>query len=141
MEAGWMGCGERLARIVFDTSILLLLYDGVDVFEEAADLLGSKPECIIPKPVLEELKQLMSSRNLHKRKAAKLALDAIERRGCKIVETNSSKADDAILEIVSRNCGAIAATADTELRRRLRERGLPNIYYRSSRHGLMLEGG
>jgi rRNA-processing protein FCF1 len=135
-----MGCGERLGRVVFDTSILLLLYDGVDVFGEAAELLGSNPECIVPKPVVDELKRLLESRSLHKRRAARLALTAIERHGCRVVETSSRQADDAILELVTRDCSAIAATADTELRRRLREKGLPSIYYRRSRHGLMIEG-
>jgi len=135
-----MGCGERLARVIFDTSILLLLYDGVDVFGEAEELLGSKPECVVPKPVVEELKRLLDAKSIHKRRAAQLALTALERYGCRVAETGSEEADDAIVEIVSRDCRAIAATADTELRRRLREKGLPNIYYRRSRHGLMIEG-
>ena len=135
-----MGCGERLARIVYDTSVLLLAYEGVDVFEEAAQLLGSKPECIVPEPVVAELERLRRSSSFHKRRAASLALELMKRRGCRVIRTAATNADDAVIELVTSDCTAIAATADNELRRRLRELGLPNIYYRRSRHGLMLEG-
>ncbi len=135
-----MGCGERLERVVFDTSILLLLYEGVPVFDEVSQLLSSKPQCIVPRPVLEELERMAKLPSPKRSRAARLALQAIRRWNCRIVDTASRSADDAILEIVSSDCGAIAATADGELRRRLREKGLPNIYYRRSRHGLMVEG-
>ncbi|ABM80306.1 PIN domain-containing protein [Hyperthermus butylicus] len=136
-----MGCSTRLRRVIFDTSMLMLLYDGVDVFGQVEELLDAKPECIVPRPVVDELQRLASSgQSLRQRRAARLALHAIELRGCKIVETTDVSADDAILELALSDPVAIVATADGELRRRLREKGLPNIYYRRSRHGLMLEG-
>ncbi len=120
----------------------MLLYEGVPVFEEAAELLASNPECIIPAPVLGELKKLAtgSHAGLHRRRAARLALEAIRKHGCRIVETATSRADEALIELSIADQELIVATADNELRRRLRELGLPNIYYRRSKHGLMLEG-
>ena len=136
-----MGYSKRLKRVVYDTSILMLLYDGVDVFEESASLLLSSPECIIPSQVVEELRRLAErASSIHRRRAARLALEAIERKKCRIVNIEADNTDDAIISIVVNDPEAIVATADNELRRRLREMGLPNIYYRRSRHGLMLEG-
>lgn len=136
-----MGYSKRLKRVVYDTSILMLLYDGVDVFEESASLLLSSPECVIPSQVVKELKRLAErTSSIHRRRAARLALEAIERKKCRIVNIEASNTDDAIISIVVNDPEAIVATADNELRRRLREIGLPNIYYRRSRHGLMLEG-
>ncbi len=59
---------------------------------------------------------------------------------CRVVDVDGAgSADDALLLLALRSPDTIVATADNELRRRLREHGLPNIYYRRSRHGLMLE--
>jgi rRNA-processing protein FCF1 len=136
-----MGFSKRLKRVVYDTSILMLLYDGVAVFDESGSLLLSNPECIIPRQVEDELKKLAeSASSIHRRRAARLALEAIRKRGCRVVEVDADNTDDAIIAIVASDPEAIVATADNELRRRLREMGLPNIYYRRSRHGLMLEG-
>ncbi len=134
-----MGCRERLRRVVYDTSILMLLYDGVDVFESAAEALATKPECVILKPTLEELEKLAESKSIRKRRAARLALTEIEKRKCRIVEAEGP-ADDAIVRYVVGDCEAVVATADRELRRRLREKGIPHLFYKSDRRSLMLEG-
>ena len=128
-----------MRRVVFDTSILLLLYDGVDVFSWVEHVLDTVPECIVPSTVIRELEKLASSKRLHKRRAARLALQAVERK-CRVLDVKENSVDDALVAIALRDCEAIIATADNELRRRLRERGIPNIYYRRAKHGLELEG-
>ncbi len=135
-----MGYSARIKRVILDTSILMLLYNGVQVFDEIEELLLSRPECIVPQSVVEELERIAESsdKTLHQRRAARLALDTLAKKRCRVVETDLP-ADDAIIELATRLRDAIVATADNELRRRLRELGLPNIYYRRSRHGLMLE--
>ncbi len=140
MEAGRLGCSERLARVVYDTSVLMLLYDGVDVFEEAANALLSRPECVVTSRTVEELRRLASSRSARKRRAALLALREIERRGCRVVDSPGGTSDDAILAYLARDPCAVAATADRELRRRIREMGLPHLFYKHDRRGLVLEG-
>ena len=129
-----------MRRVAYDTSILLLLYEGVPVFDEAAELLASNPECLVPRQVVKELERLATAApGLHRRRAARLALALVERK-CRVVDVEGAEtADDALLLLALRDPGTIVATADNELRRRLREHGLPNIYYRRSRHGLMLE--
>nr|WP_070807793.1 PIN domain-containing protein [Pyrodictium occultum] len=136
-----MGVGKRLKRVIYDTSMLMLLYEGVPVFEESASLLLSNPECVVPRQVLEELERIASGPGpIHRRRAARLAIEALRRESCRVVDTSAESADEAILALALSDQEAIVATADNELRRRLREKGLPNIYYRRSRHGLMLEG-
>lgn len=126
-------------RVILDTSILLLLYDGVDVFGDIRSVLEANPECIVPRHVVNELEKLISSKSIHKRKAAQLALSIVEKQ-CRIVDVESvDKTDDAIIKLVLSDRDSIVATADNELRRRLRELGKPNIYYRRSRRSLMLE--
>jgi len=127
-----------MKRVAFDTSVLLLLYEGVPVFEEAAELLLSNPDCVVPKQVVEELERLAAASGLHRRKAARLALMAVQRY-CEVRKIDGDTADDALIALATMDPELIVATADRELRRRLRELGLPSIYYRRSRHGLMLE--
>ncbi len=135
-----MGCSSRIKRVVFDTSILMLLYDSVPVFEEVSRVLESLPECIITRQVLAELEKIAENSTSEKKRAARLALEAIEKHKCRVVEVEARDADESIIEYVLFDREAIAATADRELRRRLRKKGVPNIYYRESMHGLMLEG-
>ena len=132
-------CGERIDKAVFDTSILMLVYDGIPVFEEVERTLESKPECIVPVQVQEELRRLAEKSSIKKQRAAKLALKIIKNY-CNIVSVPGDSGDDAIIEYVSKDCNSIAVTADSELRRRLREKGLPHIFYKAERRGLMLEG-
>ncbi len=139
MEARGMGHRERLRYFVPDTSILLLIYDGVDVFTEVEELLEAKPQCILLAPVLRELERLSrSAKPFRRRAAARLALQVALRR-CRVVDYPGDVADDAIVEYVSRNPEAVAATADMGLLRRLRMLGIPSIYYREERHGLEAE--
>ncbi len=102
-------------------------------------MLYSNPECLVPAQVARELEKLsVQGPGLHRRRAARLALAAVQRR-CRIVEVEAESADDALIVLALSDPELIVATADNELRRRLRELGIPNIYYRRSRHGLMLE--
>ncbi|NPA05036.1 MAG: 30S processome protein Utp24 [Crenarchaeota archaeon] len=139
MEARRLGHRERLRYFVPDTSILLLIYEGVDVFTEVEELLETRPVCILLTPVLRELERLASSaKPFRRRAAARLALQVVRRR-CRVVDYPGELADDAIVEYVRANPEAIAATADMGLRRRLMELGIPTIYYREERHGLEAE--
>ena len=130
----------RLRRAVYDTSALMLLAEGIHVFDDVEALLEARPECIVLRPILEELKKHSQSRSVRKRRAARLALSIIERR-CHLVEFGSGMlADDAIVEYVLRDQEAIPVTADTGLHRRLLRLGIPHIYYREEKRGFELSG-
>jgi len=131
--------GMKKTGVVLDTSILLLAYEGVPVLDEIEELLETKPECLVPIQVVKELDKLQASTQLHKRNAARLAL-SIVKKYCRIVEAKGDNADEAIIELVKNHSNLIPVTADNELRRKLRDLGKANIYYRRSKHGLMIEG-
>lgn len=136
-----MGGCERLRRVVYDASILMLLYDGIPVFEDAERVLETKPECIVPRQVVEELERIASSREVKRRRRALLALQVVRERECRIIDVEGVRTgDDAILLYVLRDCRSLPATADKELRRRLREKGIPHLFYKAERGGLVLEG-
>jgi rRNA-processing protein FCF1 len=118
----------------------MLLYEGVDVFESAAAALLSNPECIVTRRTIEELKALASSKSARRRRAALTALKEVERRGCKIVDVEGATADDTVIAYVVKDPCAVVATADRELRRRIRELGLPHLFYKHDRRSLVLEG-
>ncbi len=140
MEAGRLGRRERLRRVVYDTSILLLAYEGVDVFGDTERVLETRPECIVTSKVVEELERLAARGQAKTRRAARLALTLLQARNCRVVDVEAETADDSILAYVLSDPEAIVATADGELRRRLREKGLPHIFYWKGKGGLQLEG-
>jgi len=132
----------RGKRIVFDTSALMLAADGVPVFDLVEEVVGGRPECIILEPVLRELEKHARSRSVKKRVAARLALQLIERRGCRIVEYGAGRiADDAIVEYVLQDREATVVTADTGLHKRLLRMGIPHLYYREESRRFETTGG
>lgn len=126
-------------RVLLDTNMLMMFGKGVNIFDQIEELLVSKPEFYVIKPVVDELKKIAEKGCMKDRRAAKLALQAVEKY-CHIIDIDvkqGMKVDDLIVEIASRE-KFIVATNDRELRRRLREKGIPEIYYREEKH--LLEG-
>jgi len=133
---------ERIKCVLLDASILMLAYEGVDVLGEIERILDSKPKCLVLKPTLEELERLAVKAKPKRRIAARFAIELIKRY-CEVVDYKSCKDEDPdtlFLRFVLEHGDVMPVTADNELRRRLREKGIPNIYYRRERHGLELEG-
>ena len=133
---------ERIKYVLLDASILMLAYEGVDVFREIERVLDSKPKCLVLKSTLEELERLAAKAKPKRRMAARFALELVKRY-CEVVDYSPRKGEDPdtlFLRFVLEHGDVMPVTADNELRRRLREKGIPNIYYRRERHGLELEG-
>ena len=131
----------RLRRAAYDTSALMLLYEGVPVFDLVEEALAARPECIILEPVRRELEKHASSRSVRKRRAALFALRVLEERGCRVVDFGAGMlADDALVEYVLRDPEAIVVTADTGLHRRLLRMGIPHLYYREEGRRFELSG-
>ena len=123
--------GKRAALV--DTSLLLLIGEGVDVFEQLKDF-GAV--CVVPSSVLEELKRLAAERSKRGR-SARLALSLIEKNCFLITDRIAKRADDDIVELALKY-GLSVATADMGLRRRLL-RKVPTIYYREAQRRLYSE--
>lgn len=128
-------------RVLLDTNMLMLFGKGVNIFDQIEELLISKPEFYVIKPVVDELKKIAEKGRVKDKRVAKLALQAVEKY-CRIIDIDvkqGMKVDDLIVEVASRE-KFVVATNDKELRRRLREKGIPEIYYREEKHLLEVQG-
>lgn len=123
--------GKRGAAVIIDSNFLFIpLQFGVDIFEELRRLLGGPVRCIVPSPVVEELRLLRQGAKPKLRKEIAFALSLAER--CEVVEEQvdpGETVDDVILRLaLGWRCPV--ATNDGHLKRRLRAEGIPVIYLR-----------
>lgn len=124
--------------ILLDTNMLLLIANGINVFEQIEEKTLAKPEYIVLKPVIEELEKIMNKGTPSLRRKAGFALE-IARKFCKIVDIKTrpgEKVDDLLIRYAAENNAAVA-TNDRELRKKLREIGIPEIYLREE--GMIIE--
>lgn len=131
----------RKMGILLDTNILMLIGRGIDIFTQIEELLDTKPEYYVIEPVVKELEKIIVHGGVKERKSAELALKLVKKK-CRVIEVSLSSdksVDDLLLEIALRK-GFIVATNDRELRRRLREAGIPEIYFREEKQLLEAQG-
>ncbi|ADV65632.1 PIN domain-containing protein [Desulfurococcus mucosus] len=132
---------SRGVAVLLDTNMLLLMAEGIPLMDQIEEKLLAKPRYIVITPVLNELAKLASTGKPSVSRRARLALEIIS-RFCEVVEYQlkpGEKVDDAIVRYALEN-EAIVATSDRELRRRLREHGLPEIYLREESWRIDVEG-
>ena len=118
-------------KIMLDTNFLFVPSQfHLDIFEELNRLYGQRIEPLILSSTFEELQKLAKSHSVKKSKQAMLGLKLAE-KCCvvKIERKNGESNDDVILQIaVEMKCAV--ATNDRELRRKLRNFGLPVVFLR-----------
>ncbi len=101
----------------------------LDVFQEIEYLLQKKVDFIVPSAVKSELTGI-SARGGEGAAEASLALQLASR--CRVVEValdENETVDDAIVKS-SQKLGAVVATTDIELKKRLRAINVPVVYLR-----------
>ncbi len=101
----------------------------LDVFQEIEYLLQKKVDFIVPSAVKSELTGI-SARGGEGAAEASLALQLASR--CRVVEVTldeNETVDDAIVKS-SQKLGAVVATTDIELKKRLRAINVPVVYLR-----------
>lgn len=117
--------------MILDTNALMLPEQfGVDIFSELQRL--GFMECIVPAPVLRELKLLTTraDKGLDKT-AARVGLRLTEQ--CKVMDTTVGDADRAVEELaISENASVL--TNDRVLKKRLFSKGITVIYLRQGRY-------
>ncbi len=130
----------RKIIVLADTNFLLLPANlKINIIAELDRIIEGAYELVVPSFCLEELNKLRKRGRVLER-AVNLAMAIIERHA-KVLHAplrKEEKVDEAIAKLAE-NLGAIVATCDSELRRILRERGIPVIYPRASKK-LELEG-
>jgi rRNA-processing protein FCF1 len=118
-------------KVILDTNALMTPEQfGVDIFSELQRL--GFVECLVPRPVLRELKSLTTRADKGRDKtAARVGLGLA--RQCKIMDTSVEDADRAIEELaISENASVF--TNDQILKKRLFSKGITVIYLRQGRY-------
>jgi rRNA-processing protein FCF1 len=136
------GIGQgRIDRVVIlDTNFLFVPFRfGIDIFEEFRRLIGGPVHCIVITPSINELELLREGAKPSLVKEINFAIGLISR--CDVFEESlepGETVDNSIIRVASK-ANYTVATNDTELRKRLREVGVPVFYLRQKRY-LELDG-
>ncbi|MCD6323764.1 MAG: hypothetical protein J7L55_01480 [Desulfurococcales archaeon] len=123
-------------KLILDTNVFLLLYEGINPLEELEELFGGRAEFYTLKPVIHELKKLSGKKGSRKGRAASLVLDSGILGRVKVIEFEgrSQNVDESILEYVSSNPEFAVVTLDAELRNRLKNAGIKVLTWWRSMH-------
>lgn len=119
------------SAVILDTNFLFVpIRFSVDIFEELRRLLGEPLRCVVPRPVIDELRLLKVDAGTALTREVDFALRLAER--CEIAEGDleaGEVVDDHILRLAV-STGYPVATNDSELRRRLKGERVPVVYLR-----------
>ena len=131
---------KEKVKVIFDSNFLFVPSQfQLDIFEELTTLLNQRFDPILLSPTQKELQRLAKEGSPKTRKQASLALKLAEK--CRVVHVDKGLKgthDDVIVRVAAEwECPV--ATNDRELRKRLRNLGVPVIFLRQ-RHRLELEG-
>jgi len=123
---------DRLRRdrdgkiVILDSSAVMMLFEfSINLEDELTRLLG-RFQILIPSPILKELKFLSEHGKGKKKLIAKPALELIKKY--EIIGENGD-ADDSVL-LLAQKFNGIVVTNDRDLRKRVKEASLHNIYLR-----------
>jgi rRNA-processing protein FCF1 len=112
-----------MVTVAMDTNALMMPVElDVRVFDELDRLFGTS-DLVTPRAVLDELEKLAAGSNGEEGVAASVGSD-LATRHCRVVETDASYADDAIVELADRGECDYVVTNDRPLRDRLLEHGV-----------------
>jgi len=107
-------------RILLDTSFLMLPFEKrVDIYEEIKYGLGN-PELFTLSVCINELEKLN-----------KAAIDLLEKKGVKIIESKGS-ADKALIKVASKE-RMVLATIDRKLKEIAKRKGVRVVFFRKKR--------
>jgi rRNA-processing protein FCF1 len=122
-----------------DTSFLMLSAKfHVDVISETEALLGGRVQFTVPEAVVTELRKLSQNLGAPGRDA-RTALNLIREKKIPCVASGKASHADGALIQAANSQSVIVATADSELRKKIRSAGKPVIFFREKAK-LELEG-
>jgi len=125
--------------VYLDTSFLMLSAKfHVDIVSETEELLQGRAEFTVPAAAVRELERLARGRGAPGRDA-RVALALIRKGKIRCVPSREPLNADTALTEASQLPNVIVATADLELRRKIRSAGKPVIFFREKAK-LELEG-
>ncbi|GBF09000.1 hypothetical protein apy_07250 [Aeropyrum pernix] len=129
--------GPHKVVVLLDSNTLILMASGRIAPSMILEAINSSFTPATTSTVVAELRELAE---IHKTRLlgrrAQTALRLLQQMGVEVIETESRDADDSLEEAAEKlkieGAKVYVATSDRSLRRRLRRRGVPTIYYRSS---------
>lgn len=119
-------------QVILDTNFLMIpgLY-GVDIFSELDRILDRKYELILPEVVIGELEHLEEEGDSSERRAASVALDLASRTA---EIPSQGPADEEIIRLAREEDEMVVGTNDSDLKKRVRNEGIPVIFLRQKSH-------
>ena len=131
---------KEKVKVIFDSNFLFVPSQfQFDIFEELADLLNQRFDPILLSPTQKELQKLAKEGSPKTRQQASLALKLAEKCRLVRVEKGLKETQDDVIVRLATEWKCPVATNDRELRKRLRNLGVPVIFLRQRRR-LELEG-
>ena len=124
-------------EILLDTNFLMLpAQHKIDIFSELERILDFSFELFIIDKSICELDKIISDAKVKDKIAANVAKQLVKSKGIKIIKTSGEKADDILVDI-SKGGEFIVATADNELKRRLKRNNIKVITLRKRKYLIM----
>ena len=109
-------------KILLDTNfIITCIKENIDFDNLANELFNRRIKWIIPREVIEELKELSSRNHIKTKQAAKIALKLLENLKYKTVHVKDSNVDQGIAKYVNKH-KIILATLDRKLKSKVKEK-------------------
>jgi len=142
-----MGVRKRVALIA-DSNFLMMMASGAVAPSHVMDALETSYTLLVPRSVVEELKRVsQSAPHASTRRLASRALWLLEsgKIEYEVLEDDPPSGDiddhlvDLAAELADEGHVVVVATSDRVLRRKLRKRGIPSLYYREDEGGLRVE--
>lgn len=106
-------------KILLDTNFILsCVKQKIDFFSLAEELFDEKLEWVVPKEVLEELKDLTERKKekVADKQAADLSLQILERAGSEHIELGNKNVDKGIIDYLKKHQDFVLATLDKKLK-------------------------
>ena len=123
-----------MKQVILDTNFLLIPAQfNVDIFSEIERLVAESHKICIMSTTLNELEKLTEKGKGKNKKAAKLALQLIEHKNLKIIDSDNEYVDKAIIDIADSN-KHIVCTQDKALKKTLQKKRVPIIVLRKKNH-------
>jgi rRNA-processing protein FCF1 len=131
---------KETVKVIFDSNFLFIPSQfKLDIFEELGKLLSQQFEPIFLSPTKNELQKISKKGSPKMQRQASLALKFAEKCRLVRVEKDSKETYDDVIVRIAAEWRCPVATNDRELRKRLRNIGIPVIFLRQ-RCRLELEG-
>lgn len=134
-----------MLKVILDTNFLMAIFQfKIDIFKELNRLINEPFKVCIIKESLEELDYIVKKQRAKNKEFAKLAKQYVKLKNIEIIDitkqkdlyitniSKTNKVDDILVGIADDE--HIVATADAELKKRIKKRGNKIIILRSKSH-------